>query len=222
MFAAIPSMFEHLTVSDLLRETGPFRWLGLALGFIFFFLVFMNILNAWRARRSAPPAVMAQVHGALETGEVSELHRILEADISVLSQSIRAGLGVKGQEDRLDRALVLRAWSLLTEKYQWWPRCLGYYGLAIGAATAAFLTLDTVRFAVQFWRKISMTARPPYLGNEVQEFIGRLLVCGGIGTVLFALAVITGLIFSLIVRSARHRSSSAMVNALGTKSGDLL
>jgi len=199
----------------LLQQVGPYRWLLLGLGFVLVFLVFMNILNVRRIRRSAPPALLEEVRDSLRRGTVNELDSIVQEDGCLLSQSIRCGLERKDGQGHLDKSAVLRAWAMLTEEHRFWPRCLGCYGAALGISTFVVMALDTIHFSVLFWNKISTVARPPYLRVEVQAFLARLLLCAGTGAVFLALSGLSSLVFFLVVRSASHRSSRKIVDVLG-------
>jgi len=214
-FAIATPVYEDLTLSGLFYQAGPFRWLIWGASFFFIFLIIMNIINSWHAYRSTPSRMVIELCVSLETGRIGELHRICGRDHSPLSLSIRAGLGGQGGQVCLDRAAVLRAWSMLVERYQWWPRCLGVYGLILGVTTFAILTIEAAHFLVLFWNKIATAVKQPYLKDVVRELVERLLLLGGAGAVLFALSVAAFLIFSLLVRFAGHRSSRKIVDALG-------
>ncbi len=213
-------VYEDLTLSDLFRQAGPFYWIILAAGFFFLFLVIMNIINTSRACRSAPFRMIGELRVALEAGRIGETLRSWGRDQSPLSRSIRAGLGGQDGQAHLDRAAVLRAWSVLMERYQWWPRCLGAYGLILGVSTLAILSIEAAHFAVLFWNKVATAVKQPYMRDVVRETVERLLLLGGAGTVLFALSLASFLVFSLLVRFAAHRSTGRIVDTLGAAARD--
>lgn len=213
-------LYEDLTLSDLFRQAGPFYWIILAVGFFFLFLVIMNIINARHACRSAPSKMMGELRGAIEEGRTAEALRSWGRDPSLLSRSIRAGRGERNGQAHLDRAAALRAWSVLVERYQWWPRCLGAYGLILGVSTLAILTIEAAHFTVLFWNKVATAVKQPYMRDVVRETVERLLILGGAGILFFALSLASFLVFSLFVRFAVHRLTGRVVDTLGAATRD--
>ena len=218
-FAFSSPSLTGLALADIFMQAGSFRWLIWVLAFLFFFLVAMNLFNAWRVFRSAPSGPAGGLREALARGRPGDLSGICTRARSPLTESFRAGLDVGGGESRLDRAAVLRAWALLAEGHRFWPKCLGAYGLTVGAATATALVFEVTYFVMRFWDKIAEATRQPYLRDVVQDFVGRVLVISTVGTALFTLSVIGFLIFSLFERSVRRRATKRIMDILGAGGG---
>jgi hypothetical protein len=204
-----------LRVGELLARAVPEPWLGFGLMGVFLTLLVANGLNVARALRAAPPALLARVASLLCEGQLRQLRELCEADDGAFRASLRVGLA--GDPEALDRSAVLQAWRALQDRYEWWPKSLIAFGLAVGITAFPLLALHATRLVIELSNRFAEAWTDPPVRTALRSFAESVILTGTLAGLVFAASVAAGLVFLQVVRRARHRATARVARTLSVE-----